>query len=222
MTFFEPLALAKRLLLFWLQPESAPLAAALWQHFQHCLPLALAPGLYAVLEHETTLELLDAQGAVALYGKRQKVRFLQNNIIAYQDKAWGDGDIFAEYRCAPGVPVDRYREGHYYRVLIALRQTKRRGEVEEFHIARKIHKGFTRAVEDLQTEIDHRTQQLTIHVIFPPERVPTALAWIEQKRARTTLIGSEQLQKLPDGRRQVTWQVQRPRLFEAYLLRWEW
>jgi hypothetical protein len=43
--------------------------------------------LYEVLEHESTLELLDARGVTAHFRKRQKVCYLQDNIIAYQDQA---------------------------------------------------------------------------------------------------------------------------------------
>ena len=46
------------------------------------------------------------------FSKRQRVRYLQNNIIAYQDQAWGDGEMLVNYRCSPGVPVDRYKLGH--------------------------------------------------------------------------------------------------------------
>jgi hypothetical protein len=194
----------------------------LWKAFRPLFSQFTPPGIYEVLEHEATLELCDPQGREVVYRKRQKVRFLQDNIIAYQDKAWGDGDIFAEYRCSPGLAVDRYREGHYYRILISLRQTKQRGDIEEFQIERKIINGFTRHIEDLQTEIDHRTHYLTVHIIFPPDRVPMLLTWIEQKRSQTTAIGVQHLQKLPDGRRQVTWSTNTPRLFESYLLRWEW
>ena len=40
-------------------------------------------GMYEVLDYETTLELLDRQGKNAIVNKRQKVRYLQDNIIAY-------------------------------------------------------------------------------------------------------------------------------------------
>ncbi len=42
-----------------------------------------------MLEYESTLELLDRKGEKAIFKKRQKVRYLQDNIIAYQDQAWG-------------------------------------------------------------------------------------------------------------------------------------
>ena len=100
-------------------------------------------GMYEVLSYEARLELLDPTGRHAVYRKRQRVRFLQDHIIAYQDQAWGDGNPFAAYRCAPGKAVDRYREGHRWRVLISLRQTKNKGDVEEFFIEREIRDGFT-------------------------------------------------------------------------------
>lgn len=184
--------------------------------------IRLHPGMYEVLEHELRLELQDRRGHEAVCYKRQRVRFLQDNIIAYQDQAWGDGDIFAEYKCSPGEAVDRYREGHLYRVLISLRQTKHRGDVEEFHIERTIHDGFTQTVEDFQTEISHHTHRAAIRVVFPKSRPPKYLSGIEQNRKRTTPLSPDQLQTLPDGRIQANWTIQRPRLHEGYILRWTW
>lgn len=66
-------------------------------------------GKYEVLEHESTLELLDRQGKRARFQKRQKVRYLQNHIIAYQDQGWSDGQSLLGYQCSPGVVVDQYR-----------------------------------------------------------------------------------------------------------------
>lgn len=181
-----------------------------------------APGLYEVLEHEVTLELQDEAGAVAVYQKRQKVRFLQDNIIAYQDQAWGDGNIFASYSCSPGVPVDRYRDGHRYRILISLRHTKRRNDVTEFRMERTITDGFKKSVDSWQTEIDHRTRSVVIHIIFPASRPPQSVILIEQNISRSTLLSTECFQRLPDGRVQVTWETKHPRIFEAYVMRWVW
>ncbi len=68
-------------------------------------------GMYEVLEYETTLELQDRRGENALLRNRGKVRYRQNNIIAFQDQAWADGEILINYCCTPGVPVDHYRPG---------------------------------------------------------------------------------------------------------------
>jgi hypothetical protein len=179
-------------------------------------------GMYEVLEHEARLELQDTKGRKAVYYKRQRVRFLQDNIIAYQDQAWGDGEIFADYKCSPGVPVDRYRESHRWRVLISLRETKNRNDVEEFHIERTIRDGFTKDVEDFQTEIAHTTRKLSLSVVFPRNRLPKEVLLIEQNAARTKVLGPSNRLTLPDGRQQVVWRTDNPRLFEAYILRWKW
>lgn len=194
----------------------------LWQWVEQATRGHGRTGMYEVLDYSVRLELLDGKGQQAVLHKRQKVRFLQDNIIAYQDKAWGDGEIFADYSCSPGIPVDRYQEGHRYRVLISLRETKKRGDVEEFLIERTIRCGFMRAVEDLQIEIDHHTDQLSISVVFPRSRLPKRATLIEQNTTHAMRLGPAHRLTLPDGRQEVRWQTGKPRLFEAYILRWEW
>lgn len=189
---------------------------------KHLLPARKPEGMYEVLDYEAELELLDTKGKKTVLHKRQRVRFLQDNIIAYQDKAWGDGNIFADYKCSPGVAVDRYREGHRYRILISLRETKKRGEETAFQIERTITNGFTKNKEDFQTEIDHKTRSLTMSVIFPKTRRPKHISLIEQNTTHSVVLDRQHYTTLPDGREQVTWKTDRPRVFEAYILRWEW
>lgn len=177
--------------------------------------------MYEVLDYEATLELKDDKGETARFSKRQRVRFLQDT-IAYEDQAWGDGDIFADYQCSPGVAVDRYREGHRHRILISLRESIKRGEIEDFYIQRTIRQGFTRSVEELQTEIDHVTRRLQIIVIFPLKRPPIQVKLIEQNANRTIPLDSQQLQILPDGRWQARWESRRVRLYEDYIVQWSW
>jgi hypothetical protein len=83
-------------------------------------------GVYEVLEYEATLELKDRRGEQAIFHKREKVRYLQNYVLAYQDQAWGDGEILVDYKCSPGVPVDRYRSGYKTHILISLQEVKKK------------------------------------------------------------------------------------------------
>jgi len=194
----------------------------LWRLTKRILSLKVHEGLYEVLDYETRLELLDTNGEKAVLHKRERVRLLQSNIIAYQDQAWGDGEIFADYKCSPGVAVDRCREGHRVRVLISLRTIKNRDDVEEFRIERTIGRGFTKAVEDLQIDIDHTTRRFSISVVFPRQRFPKHVALIERNATRSIPLTNEHQLRLPDGRQQWTWSTDKARLFEAYILRWEW
>ena len=139
--------------------------------------------LYTVLENEIELELVDTKGELALYRKRKHIRFQQNDVFAFLDTAWGDGDIFVDYQCSPGQSVDFYKEGYHHRVLISLRETKQRGDEEVFHIQRKIEDGFTEDKSYLQTDIRYPTAQLQVSILFPKKRHPKTI-WLIEKNTK--------------------------------------
>ena len=105
-----------------------------WEFLRKVMQGLSFEGMYEVLEYESTLELKDREGKRATFKKREKVRYLQDNIIAYQDQAWGDGEILLDYRWAPGTPVDRYRSGYKTHILISRRGVKNKGDVDEFNL----------------------------------------------------------------------------------------
>lgn len=179
-------------------------------------------GMYEVLDYESTLEILDVEGRQAQFEKREKVRYLQHNILAYQDQAWGDGEILIDYQCSPGTVVDQYRPGRKTYVLISLREVKARHDVDEFNITWRMRDGFLRQLEQWETEVRHRTKQLRVAAIFPADRPPTRVWLVEYLRRRTRPLPQNHVQRLPDSRWMVTWAIQRPRLHEEYILRWEW
>lgn len=179
-------------------------------------------GTYKVLDHVVTLELKDRLGHTAIYTKRQQVDFQQNGVFAIQDQAWGDGDIFASYRCSPGVLVDKHIESYRWKLLISLRTTKNRGDHEEFLIERTIKNGFTTETEHFETQIDHQTKQLRLSVIFPRTRLPHMVSVMEQNSKRSFPLGKDNMEALSEGRVAYHWTVTKPRLFEAYVIRWEW
>lgn len=211
-----------RLIIGLLQSPWLEVVAEAWKLFRKLWRGWATEGMYEVLEHHTTLELLDQHGERAAVRKRQKVRYLQNNIIAYQDQAWGDGQILIHYRCTPGVPVDRYRPGHKTFILISLREVKNKGDVDEFNIQWEMRHGFSRSTELWAAEVSHRTQWLKLEVIFPGARPPIRPSLVEGSTQKTTPLEPEALKVLPDGRYVVAWETQRPQLYETYAIQWEW
>jgi len=179
-------------------------------------------GIYEVLEHHTTLELQDPQGEVAVVERRQRVRFLQDNVEAISDHAWGDGELFAEYTCSPGAPVDCYRDGSRYTTLISLRQTMSRGDLFSFCIRRKILKGFLQPNECWETDIYQRTRNLSVTILFPKERRCQRATITQRNANKTVALDAERWRLMKDGRQKVTWEVSRPKLHERYALKWEW
>ena len=179
-------------------------------------------GTYTVDDHTSTLELCDSRGCRAIYTKRQTMTFIQNGVFAIQDQAWGDGDIFADYVCTPGVLVDRYKEGYRWKLLISLRATMNKSEKQDVFIERTILNGFLTSISHFQTQVDHPTKSLTLTVVFPKRRHPKKITLIEQNMQRMHVLRSEKSTLLSHGRIQYSWHVTRPRLFESYILRWEW
>jgi hypothetical protein len=150
------------------------------------------------------------------------VKFLQNNIIAYQDQAWGDGKILINYRCAPGSPVDFYRSGYKTHILISLREVKNKGDVEEFRINWRIRNGFLRNTGFWSTEISHHTKKMKVQVIFPKFRPPSRIWEVDKNTQQTNPLDQNSKKKLPDGRWLICWEKYHPRLNEHYILKWEW
>ncbi len=179
-------------------------------------------GTYEVLDYGIRLELKDLEGKKALVSKREKVKYLQNNVIAFQDQAWGDGRILLNYRCQPGVPVDQYRSGYKTHVLISLREVKNRGDIDEFNIQWGISRGFLSPTGFWGTEVDHRTAAIKVDVVFPKGRPPIKASVLEKNFQRVKTISSDHFIYLPDGRCLLSWEQTKPRRYEQYILRWEW
>lgn len=193
-----------------------------WSFIRKWLRSRSFDGTYEVLDYESILELKDQDGKNAVVKKCEKVRYLQDNIITYQDQAWGDGKILEDYRCTPGVPVDRYRLGYKTHILISLRAVKNKGDVDDFNIEWGIKEGFLLKTGFWATQISHRTRRMTIKVIFPKKRPPRGISIVEQNSQRIHFLGETATVQLPDGRWLVTWEKYQPRLYEPYILKWEW
>jgi hypothetical protein len=198
------------------------IAAELWKLSRSLWRGMADEGMYEVPEHESRLEILDKKGRRARFLKRQKVKYLQNNIIAYQDQAWADGKFLLGYRCSPGKAVDHYRLGRTTHILISLREMRSRGDKDEFNMEWGMRNSFQNSVGRWETTVSHRTKLLRVKVVFPVARFPERLSLVESLGSRTRPLGQEARTRLPDGRLLVTWEKRNPRLHERYVLKWEW
>lgn len=180
------------------------------------------PGMYEVMDYETTLEILDVKGKNAILTKTEEVKFLQNNVIAFQDQAWGSGKILIDYKCDPGKPVDFYQFAHKTYIVISLRNVMQKGESTRFEISWKIRNGFGKSNGFWSTDINHFTRKMKVNVIFPEERPPLSINTVETNRQKNKEMPKDTLMKLPDKRWQISWEKLNPRLYEHYVLKWEW
>lgn len=211
-----------RWLSFVLDPRWIEAIAQIWKLGRKILRGLTNEGIYEVLDYECQLELRDKDGNLASIKKREKIRYLQDYITSYQDQAWGDGEILVNYRCSPGIPVDEYRLGHRTYKLISLRESRNKGDVDEFHIEWKMRRGFLKSTGFWGTSVHHRTRKMTVKVVFPKDRPPLLVSIIETNVKRTHILEKRSYQMLPDGRQIVVWENTRPRLYEDYVLKWKW
>ncbi|MBN1669056.1 MAG: hypothetical protein JW862_18325 [Anaerolineales bacterium] len=195
---------------------------SLWRFGRKALRGLSNEGMYEVLEYESTLEIRDEKGERATFRKRKRVCYLQDGIIAYQDYAWGDGEILLNYRTSRGKAVDRHRSGFKTYILLSLREIKNRGDVDEFNIQWNIRRGFLTEDGYWGTDISQRTRKIRVNVIFPKSRPPMRLSLEECNRKRTYPLERDAHKQLPDGRWLVTWDTDKPRLYELYVMRWTW
>jgi len=115
-------------------------------------------GMYEILDYNSSLVIKDPEGKDARLIRHEHIKLLQDNVVAIHDHAWGDGELFAEYRCQPGVPVDFYQDGSKWNVLISPRETQNRGDELDFRVERELKDGLTQSSEWLETEVDHLVQ----------------------------------------------------------------
>ena len=85
-----------------LDPRWVEAVAQVWKLGRKMLRGLTNEGVYEVLDYEYQIELKDKGGKHAIIKKREKIRYLQDNITSYQDWAWGDKNVFQNYRCSPG------------------------------------------------------------------------------------------------------------------------
>jgi hypothetical protein len=179
-------------------------------------------GIYEVLDYECQIELKDKSGKLATIKKREKIRYLQDYISSFQDRAWGDGNVFLNYQCSPGIPVDEFRLGHYTCKLISLREFRNKGDLDEFSMEWDMRDGFLKPTGFWGTNMRYRTKNVTIKVIFPKGRPPLQTSITESNLQRTRSLGPESQKLLKDGRTMIIWENPIPRLYENYVLKWEW
>lgn len=193
-----------------------------WKFGRKVLRGLASEGMYEVLDYESTLELHDVKGTRATFQKQMKVRYLQDEIIAFQDYAWGDGKVLLDYKTSRGREVDRYRSGYKTYILLSLREVRNRGDEDEFQVQWKIKDGSLKPDGYWSTFVSHRMKHVQVNVIFPISRPPTRLFLEESNRKKTQILGNEHRKRLPDGRWWVTWETEKPKLYEMYVLRWDW
>jgi hypothetical protein len=129
---------------------------------------------YSVLSHETTWDIVEADGSLVVATRVKKIRIDQNNVFALYDFSTGDGDREVEY--SPGSCVSTFigHAGKDYD-LIDLGRIYNRGERIDFKVKRTVRNGFLADRELVAVDTRDATERMTLKVIWPQDRPPTSL-----------------------------------------------
>lgn len=202
--------------------ELIPVALELYKGVQQVFRKKLPQDLYRILDYEATLEFIGPRGKSALFSKKERVQFLQDDVQTIEDFAWGGGNVISNYSCTPGRVVDRYQDGDRWKFLISLRQAKKKGEIETFYIRRRLVNIFTKRDGWWQAEMRHQTERLKLFLIFPARRQPRNTILTERTSNKIFPLNESFWSDLPDGRKMLTWGPKQPRRFEIYTVKWQW
>ena len=179
-------------------------------------------GIYKVLDYEVFLRIRDKNGKKATIQKREVVEYLQDGVVAILDQAWGDGIILVNYRTSPGREVDRYQRGHKTNIVISLRKPINKSDIDEHIFEWEMQNGFRKKHGIWSTDISHKTNKVKVTITFPKSRPPYKARIIESNLNRRTDLDLGKMQQLPTGSWQLTWEKKSPRLYESYILDWDW
>ena len=199
-----------------------PILSDMYQWGKSSIQKLRKPGMYEVLDYKSTLEIMDPRGMVGKFQKSERVRFLQDNVIAIQDQVWGFNKNIFDYKCSPGEPVDFYESGHKTFVVISLREIRSKNDEVDLNMQWYLKGDPIGKLGSWETYINQYTRKITLNIIFPSERPPIRIWVNEGNKKRIIELGKKALSQLPDKQWQLTWDKKNPVMHETYTLAWEW
>lgn len=183
-------------------------------------------GIYEIVTSELEWDLTAADGREAFVTKKNKVRFIQNNVLAIPDYIWGDGSTKSEYSCNVGQKVAEFQEGAKTCVVIVLDRMYKRDEELELEIKRTVRDAFMGTREWIEVKPLAGTPELTLNVLWPAgrsaERAELTIENERRNRRSVEQLGDDSFHWGPGGRQQITRHFARPSPDERIRIEWSW
>lgn len=168
---------------------------------------------YETIKYSGRLEILDAETRSARFIRRQRIRFLEDNVSVFMDRAWGDGVLFAGYAARGLRILEPIPTGKGYVIPLALPRRFAKGDVFDITTERRIVGAFYHPLAYWDTAMSAPTELVAIDIVVPPGadvRRPEIVA-----PARGDMDATQH-------RRSLDFRVARPALNIPYKLAWSW
>lgn len=200
-------------LLTWLGPTAQKYIDSLVQR------LAKRPDDFEILDMKMALDVVDRRGRKAIYTKRERIRFLRDNIISIYDYGWGTGNTYASHRVKPGHVAERRQVGSRYRSLIILPEPQNRGDEMTFMV-RRLWKGSLKGRPNwLEAEVHHKMKHLALSVTLPRGRRIQSSRLFDRKGP---VKPDPKVNVTAQGRQRVQARIAKPIVGNCYTLEWDW
>lgn len=168
---------------------------------------------YETIKYGGRLEMLDKEGNVATFTRRQRIRFLEDNVAVFFDRVWGEGVLFANYSAKSMRIIDAIPTTKGYVVPLALPRRFSKGEVFDVVTHRRIVGAFLPDMAYWDSAMHAPTELLALDVVAP----------------RTRRFRSPEIIAPPTGdfdadasRGSLKLRVRQPALHASYRLMWAW
>ncbi len=166
-----------------------------------------------------TLTLADGRGRRAHYEKVQELIPLRRPLADIRDRNLFTRGRLDDFEVAPGEIGERMSLGKYYLVKVVFKPPLPPGVPATRRIAYDIYDGFTDDDVAFMFVGDYPTENFTLRVNFPPERLPRrtrAYVKVEGRPAKDAA-----LERSPDGAA-VSWRVAGMKPGVQYHVEWNW
>lgn len=159
------------------------------------------------------VDVLDRDRQVAVFRRKQRIRFLENNVAVFFDRVWGEGVLFANYQAKGLRIIDAFQASKGYIVALSLPKRFKRGDVFDIETERRIVGAFYKDQGYWDSAMSAPTKLLSIDIVTPPGvgiRAPDIVA-----PTRDGIDADHQRQRL-------RLRAKGPQTHVSYSLRWAW
>jgi hypothetical protein len=168
---------------------------------------------YETIKFSGRLKFLDETRSVAIFTRRQRVRFLEDDVSVLFDRIWGNGLLLGRYSAPTVRLMEPIKTAKGYVLPLGLPKRFRKGEVFDLVTHRRIVSAFTDDYGYWETLMSKPTELIQISVVTA---VPAAFDKAE-------IVAPPRGDfDLAQGANSLKMRVTRPALNGPYRLAWAW
>jgi hypothetical protein len=196
---------------------------------ENALMISRADKPWQVLDEQLCWDLSAPDYAKAT--AKKQLQFMQDEVLSVYEYRFNPSGTVLRHECRGGARGDPMTAlpiiqkdfpgpgSRVYRI-ISLQRVWRRGQIMLFESERELKDSFPNTTERVTKEISVPTARLSVRVVWPPGRKPTAL-WLERgEDPPLNVLG--RLKSAPENRSCCEEMIPDPKVGERIIISWTW